>query len=417
VMARNQLTSPDEETGPMKRRQRRATLTDRMVAALPKKRKRYSVADPELSGHYVRVMPSGAKSYAAVARDLYGKQVWFTIGSTDVLKIKEVREEAREAIKRIKAGKPPIEPPPVKPDSFKSVADNWVKRHVEAKKLRSGYEIERILDRYVFPHWGTRDFVDIRRSDIASLLDLIEDENGARQADATLAVIRGIANWYSKRHDDYVSPFVRGMRRAAGKSRTRVLDDGELRAVWRAAATSGTFGALVRMLLLTAQRRETVLRIRWSDISDAGVWTIPKEDRAKGNAGSLKLPAQALAIIKSLPEIKDNPFVFAGRTDGPVNGISKSKAAFDKRSGIANWTLHDLRRTSRSLLPRCGVRPDVSERLMGHVLPGVEGIYDRFAYSDEKADALKRLAALIDEIVTGEPSGRVVRLRKARADA
>jgi hypothetical protein len=63
------------------------------------------------------------------------------------------------------------------------------------------------------------------------------------------------------------------------------------------------------------------------------------------------------------------------------------------------------------------VRPDVSERLMGHALPGVEGIYDRFSYADEKADALVRLAALIDEIVSGEPSGKVVRLRKARADA
>ena len=396
---------------------RRKRLTKNQVLALKPRADRYSVTDPELAGHYVRVMPTGAKSFAAVARDPYGKQVWWTIGSVDVLNIEEARDLARDAIKRIKAGKPPVEPPPIKPDSFRSVADNWIKRHVEAKKLRSGYEIERILDRYVFPHWGTRDFVDIKRSDIASLLDLIEDGNGARQADATLAVIRGIANWYSKRHDDYVSPFVRGMRRAAGKSRTRVLNDGELRAVWKAAAGSGTFGALVRMLLLTAQRRETVLRMRWSDISD-GVWTIPKVDRAKGNAGSLHLPAQALAIMKALPEIKDNPFVFAGRGDGPINGISKNKAAFDKRSGVIDWTLHDARRTARSLLSRCGVRPDVAERLMGHAIPGVEGIYDRHAYSDEKADALRRLGGLIEEIVNGEPSGKVVKMkRKVRADA
>jgi integrase len=396
---------------------RRKRLTNHQVASLAVTAKRYSVLDPELAGHYVRVMPSGAKSYAAVARDPYGKQIWFTIGSTDVLKIEEARELAREAIKRIKQGLPPKEPIPVKPDSYQSVAENWIKRHVKAKKLISQSEIERILDRYVFPHWSTRDFVGIRRSDIAGLLDLIEDKSGAAQADATLAVIRGISNWYSKRHDQYVSPFVRGMKRAEAKSRRRVLDDGELRAVWKQAEREGTFGAFVRMLLLTAQRRSAVLGMRWDDISDDAVWTIAKEDREKGNAGALKLPRQALAIIKALPQITGNPYVFAGKGDGPINGLSKAKARLDEQSEVSDWVLHDLRRTSRSLLSRVGVRPDISERLMGHAMPGVEGTYDRFQYSTEKSDALRRLAALISEIVSGEPSGKVVRLRKARADA
>jgi Arm DNA-binding domain len=114
---------------------RRKRLTNNQVAALATKAKRYSVLDPELAGHYVRVMPSGAKSYAAVARDPYGKQIWFTIGNTDVLKIEESRELAREAIKRIKQGLPPKEPTPVRPDSYQSVSENWIKRHVKAKKV------------------------------------------------------------------------------------------------------------------------------------------------------------------------------------------------------------------------------------------------------------------------------------------
>jgi len=397
---------------------RRKGLTQNQVLALKPRAKRYFHADPELAGHYVRVMPTCAKTYAAVARDPYGKQIWHTIGSVDVFKIEEAREAARDIIKRIRAGKPPVEPPPIKPDSYASVAENWVKRHVVAKKLRSRYEIERVLNKYVLPHWGTRDFIDIKRSDIASLLDLIEDDHGKRQADATLAIIRGISNWYGTRHDTYISPFTRGMRRSTAKARDRILTDGELRKVWQAAST-GTFGAFVKMLFYTVQRRGVVLRMRWADISDDGVWTIPTEDRAKGNAGSLQLPAQVLAIIKALPRISGNPFVFAGRGDGPIIGVSKPKVQFDQQCKLAShWTLHDARRTSRSLLPRCGVRPDVSERLMGHTLPGVEGIYDRHAYSDEKADALKRLAGLIDEIVNGEPSGKVVKMKpKARANA
>jgi integrase len=261
------------------------------VLALKPRAKRYFHADPELAGHYVRVMPTCAKTYAAVARDPYGKQIWHTIGSVDVFKIEEAREAARDIIKRIRAGKPPVEPPPIKPDSYASVAENWVKRHVVAKKLRSRYEIERVLNKYVLPHWGTRDFIDIKRSDIASLLDLIEDDHGKRQADATLAIIRGISNWYGTRHDTYISPFTRGMRRSTAKARDRILTDGELRKVWQAAST-GTFGAFVKMLFYTVQRRGVVLRMRWADISDDGVWTIPTEDRAKGNAGSLQLPAQ-----------------------------------------------------------------------------------------------------------------------------
>ena len=91
------------------RRQRRPTMTDRMVAALPKKQKRYVTPDPEQGGHYVRVMPAGPNVFCAVARDPHGKQVWHTIGGADVLKIAEARDKARTAIKRIKEGQPAVE--------------------------------------------------------------------------------------------------------------------------------------------------------------------------------------------------------------------------------------------------------------------------------------------------------------------
>ena len=91
------------------RRQRRKVLTDKMVAAMPRRRKRYIQADPELRGHYVRVPPQGPCVFAAVARSPYGKQVWATLGTADVLAIDAASEQAREAIKRIKAGLPAFE--------------------------------------------------------------------------------------------------------------------------------------------------------------------------------------------------------------------------------------------------------------------------------------------------------------------
>ncbi|MCH7543266.1 MAG: DUF4102 domain-containing protein, partial [Proteobacteria bacterium] len=157
---------------------RRKILTDNMIKKLKPGPKRLTLPDPELRGHYLRVTPTGAKSYVAVAREPHGKQIWATLGTADVLTIDESREKAREAIKRIKDGLDPFEPPPVPPDSFKAVAENYLERHVRAKGLRSQDEIERILERNIYPTWKDRDFESIRRGDVARLLDMLQDFNG-----------------------------------------------------------------------------------------------------------------------------------------------------------------------------------------------------------------------------------------------
>jgi integrase len=389
----------------------RKTLTDKGVAGLKPRASRYAFPDPELRGHYVRVQPSGAKSFVTVARDPYGTQIWTTIGGADVLGIEEARDQAREAIKRVHQGLPAIKSRPARPDTFKDVAENWLKRHVAAKGLRSEREIKRTLGKYVYPRWQDRDFIGIRRSDVAKLLDEIEDQHGSRMADMVLACIRSISNWHASRDDQYASPFVRGMRRHGNGARKRILNDDELRLIWKQAEANGTFGAIIRLLLLTAQRREKVNTMKWADLAD-GVWTIATAEREKGNAGSLALPAQALAIIAVQPKLGENPYVFAGRGQGCAD-ISQSKGPFDaKLLKMERWTLHDLRRTARSLLARVGVRPDIAERVLGHAIGGVEGIYDRHRYDVEKADALARLAALIDSIVN--PRENVVTMAKGR---
>lgn len=158
------------------------------------------------------------------------------------------------------------------------------------------------------------------------------------------------------------------------------------------------------MLLLTAQRRDKVATMRRHHVVD-GEWRIPSEHREKGNAGNLRLPQLALDIIAKQPRIAGNPYVFGvGGDKGHFNSHSQRKEELDKKLAevpldMTCWVLHDLRRTSRSLLSRAGVRPDISERVLGHAISGVEGVYDRHSYDQEKADALNRLATLIDTIV------------------
>ena len=283
---------------------------------------------------------------------------------------------------------------------------NWVLNGCKEEKP----EIPERDTIYIPMDWHDRPFAEIRRIDITELLDALEDKHGQRQADAVLAQLSAMFNWYATRADDYISPIVRGMKRTKAKERQRkrVLSDDEIRVVWKAADSHGTFGAFVKVALLTGQRREKVAGLRWDDVAD-GVWTIPTEDREKGNADRLKLPRTVLDIIDAQPHIDNNPFVFAGRGLTAFSGFSKGKVRFHAAMQIEPWVLHDLRRTARSLMSRARVDREIAERVLGHAITGVEGVYDRHAYFDEKAEALDRLAGLVQLILT--PASNVVEMR------
>ena len=273
--------------------------------------------------------------------------------------------------------------------------------------------MRRLLTKYVLPVWGGRVFVEIKGSDIARLLDAIEDAHGHWTADAVLTVLRSLASWHSTRDDNYTPPFVKNMRRTPPQARKRshTLTDDELRKVWTTATADGdVYGAFVRMSLLTGQRCAKTSGMRWTDLSEDGVWTIPQQTREKGNAKVLRLPPLALAIIAVQPRLAGNAYVFAAGGKGPISGFSSRHAAFKARCGVNGFTVHDLRRCCRSLLSRAGVQPHVAERVLGHTVGGVEGVYDVHPYGDEKAAALAKLAALIETIVDGAP-GNVVPLR------
>jgi integrase len=385
----------------------RKTLTDKGVKALKPGAKLYHFADPQMPGHYVRVLPSGAKTFAVIARGPSGKQVLASIGTAAMLTIDEARAKARATVAAIKAGADKAGP-----QTFAAVAENWFRRHVESKGLRSKVETRRYLDKWILPAWSQRAFTAIKRGDVAALLDAVEDKAGAVAADNALKRVSAICAWYQSRHDDYVSPVVRGMRRSNTKerARTRILTDDEIRAVWKQAEANGTFGAMVRLLLLTAQRREKVAAMRWQDIAIDSTWTIPAEAREKGNALELVLPDAALVIIKAQPRFTSNPYVFAGRGNTHFSGYSKAKAAFDAKTSLPHWQLHDLRRTARSLMSRAHIRPDIAERVLGHAIKGVEGVYDRHSYREEKAHALNALAGLIDSILSPQDA-KVSQLR------
>jgi integrase len=223
-------------------------------------------------------------------------------------------------------------------------------------------------------------------------------------AQAVLAVLSKIFNWHASRSDDFRSPIVRGMARVkpAEQARDRILTDDELRQVWRTTEREGIFGSLVQFLLLTGARRAEATGLQRSELDDAGNWTLP----AARNKVKVELvrPLNKAARDVLARQVDIGPFVFTYTGRRPIHSISLFKKRFDAACGVTGWTLHDLRRTARSLMSRAGVNADHAERCLGHVIAGVRGTYDRHDFRAEMAHAYEALAAQIERIVNPPPA-------------
>ena len=363
-------------------------------------------------GLCVRVTANGVRAFV-LRYFLAGRERLVTIGRwPDWSAIAAVRE-ARELRQRIDRGEDPLaaraKATAIERNTLRSVVETYLER--EGGRLRSADRQRQTFERLVYPELGDRPIDGIRRGDVVRLLDQIEDKSGPVMADRTLAILRRVLSWHAVRHDDFASPIIRGMSRTKPKerARSRTLSDAEIRAVWEAAEGAGVFGNLVRFLLTTGARRTEAAAARWGEIAGSH-WLLPAaRNKAKVD---LVRPLSALALA-ALPDRGAGPFVFStdhGRT--PFSGFSKSKRRLDQASGVVGWRLHDLRRTARSLMSRAGVNADHAERALGHAMPTIRGVYDRWQFLDEKAAAFEALGNLLDQIV--HPRDNVEPIRRAR---
>ena len=244
----------------------------------------------------------------------------------------------------------------------------------------------------------------MKRSEIVRLLDKIEDNNGPRIADLSLKYLGRIMQWHALRDDNFRSPIIRGMGRwnNAEHTRSRVLTDNELIEIWRASDDVGYLGAIIKFLLLTGARRGEAAGMTWMEIRD-DVWHLPAARNKTGVDFARPLSKAALAIIEGQPKLGDYVFTFSGKR--PIS-FCRVRDEFRKRVSITDWRLHDLRRTSRTLLSRAGVDPDIAERCLGHSLCSIRKIYDQHTFEPEMRAAFERLANLIENITN--PTDRVV---------
>jgi integrase len=328
----------------------------------------------------------------------------------------------------------------------KNVIADYLDRRVRREKQnRTADEIARMFAVYVTPRWGDRLVTEIDRKDVNDLLNDVFDRHihfegrtygGNVAADRLLAQLSACFRWYQLQDSKFTSPVVPGMARTSprARKRTRALSDEEIRVMWSILPDHGTFGAIVKALLLSAQRLREVGEMGRSEILPGDMWTIPAARYKTNMANVVPMSATLREVIEAQPVLtldgKNCDYVFTTNAETPFSGFSKCKDRLDAgmlaalrktatergedpaKVTLPDWRLHDLRRTAKTLMARAGVRPDISERVLGHVIPGVEGTYDQHDYVAEKRAALEALATMIKHILAG-PADNVVQLREA----
>jgi integrase len=394
----------------------RKVLTDVGIRHLRAGSTRREVPDPGQRGLYVQVQPSGRKGFAVRFRSS-GKPAKYTLPAG--LTLAQARKLASEVMFSVAQG---VDPRTTKKhakqkaaaaakDTVCAVCEEFLARP-EHRQLRSLDAYGKTLRRLVFPTLGDRQIDSIKRSEIVRLLDKVADERGAPMADYVLRVVGRVMNWHASRSDEFRSPIVRGMARTKPKerARSRILSDDELRRVWLAADNApGPFPALVKFLLLTAARRTEAAGMARGEVESGADWVLPAARNKTKQELVRPLSQTAQELLAAQPKFAGGPYVFSVDGRRPISSFSKSKREFDAACGVTGWTLHDCRRTARSLLSRAGINSDHAEQCLGHVIPGVRGVYDRYAYRNEMQHAFEALASLITSIVYPQDNVRQLR--------
>jgi len=189
-------------------------------------------------------------------------------------------------------------------------------------------------------------------------------------------------------------------------SRERVLTPSELKKLAEGLGTD-PFSQIVRLLLLTGQRRNEIGHLRWAEIDLAAkVIVLPPERTKNGRLHELPLSRQALAILERLPRRNSSDFLFSKRG---FNDWDRVKDQLDQRLDLAPWRLHDLRRTCATGMAELGVQPHIIEAVLNHVSGhkgGVAGVYNRATYAEPMREALQRWADWLDQI-TAKPTTKI----------
>jgi integrase len=389
------------------------------------------VFDERLSGFGLRVRAGGKRTWIVQYR-VGKKQRRKTLGSVDKIMAAKAYEVAEQDLAGVTLGTSDpqakkIEARAKASETFETIATRFLRAKEGQVKQSSFDQIETHLTK----HWATlngRSVHDISRRDIAIRLGEIAQERGPYAGNRARATLSSFYGWAMNEGIVEANPVVGTNRQTDEKARDRVLSDAELVAIWN--ASTGDYGGIVRLLILTAQRRDEVGAIARSELDLAGrKWTIPSARTKNGREHEIPLSDSALVILKAATARKGREgreAVFGDSEGGNgFSGWSKAKAALDQRMADAAagtkekkkpvpWRVHDIRRTVATRMADLGVLPHVIEAVLNHISghkAGVAGVYNRALYSAEKRQALDLWAAHVEALIAGKTASNIVPMK------
>jgi len=359
--------------------------------------KRIEIFDTCLPGFGVRIGVNGYKSFFCVTRHL-GRMRRFTLGPYSRLSLADAREAARK--KMIEAQKNlPLAPESQK---LKDVIRQFIELYARPKN-RGWRDSERLLLRN-FKSLLEMQIRDIKRTHVVAVLDGIMARGTPGTANHALSAAKKLFAWALDRGLIDIHP-IAGLAPPGRKiSRDLVLHEDELRQLLVVAEAEGyPFGYLLLLLLYLGQRRGEVAGMRWSELDLVrGVWAIPACRAKNGSAHVVPLAQPVLDILALIPRFWGSDFVFSTTGRTPVSGFGRAKERIEQHLGTTDWRIHDLRRTAATGMAHLGVAPHIIEKVLNHrtgQISGVAAVYNRYAYEEEKREALEKWADCLQQKV------------------
>jgi integrase len=374
-----------------------------------------------------------------------GKQRVMNFGSYAVLSLADARKTAKELSARVSLGYDVAGEKQARKSEavakIEAVSSAWT-----VAKLADEYFERTILHRWKHPnivrsrienniklHIGHMKAEDVRPRDIDAMIQSVVKRGAPTVANDVLRWIKRIFDFGIKRQIVEINPASAFNPSDAGgkeEARDRWLTREEITRLFQAMRDkAGAFTVenvhAVRLLLLLAVRKEELIAAQWSEFDlERAIWHL-QEERTKTSASiDIPLPAVAVVTLRELFRLAGgSSYVFPARKMQsrmvPHIDLNTLNAALAKHikpmmADIPNFTLHDFRRTARTHLAAMGVDPHVAERCLNHKLKGVEGIYNRHDYFDERKKALNEWAQLLMALEDGRAGYNVVPLVKKR---
>jgi integrase len=375
-----------------------------------------------VAGLALRVGFRGYRTWAFYYR-FNGKQKRLTLGDTS-LTLDAARQIARKHRIALADGKDPaIEIVERRANTallVGAVIADYLKARQRDMKPRSLVECTRHLQVLWKPLHGLP-VGSVTRALVAANLRRIADKSGPIAANRARATLSAMYGWAIGEGVCNENPVIGTNKPAQEKTRERVLTDAELVKIWQATEGNG-YPRIVRLLMLTGQRRDEIGSLRWSEIEHAGdpdkaQIALPGSRTKNGRPHDVPLSKSALAVLEGQPRIMGRDLVF-GEGEGGFSGWSKAKQALDATCRVKDWTLHDLRRTAATGMANIGVQPHVIEAVLNHISghkSGVAGIYNRSTYAGEKRAALDVWANHLMVEVAKATGANVTTLKRTKA--